>query len=107
MLHINNIRDNKENFITLLKIKNFDAINLITNVITKDDERKKNQKNIDDLLAQGNQLAKQIGELYKQQKITEANKLKKESSIIKEESKNLQVRQVMLEKEINEIFRKI
>ena len=104
MLHINNIRDNKENFITLLKIKNFDAINLITNVITKDDERKKNQKNIDDLLAQGNQLAKQIGELYKQQKITEANELKKESSIIKEESKNLQLRQVMLEKEINEIL---
>ena len=104
MLHINNIRDNKDSFINLLKVKNFDAVNLIANVIAKDDERKKNQKNADDLLAKGNKLAKQIGELFKQQKITEANQLKKESSIIKQESKNLQVKQVMLEQEINDIL---
>ena len=104
MLHINNIRDNKDSFINLLKVKNFDAVNLIANVIAKDDERKKNQKNADDLLAKGNKLAKQIGELFKQQKITEANQLKKESSIIKQESKNLQVKQVILEQEINDIL---
>ena len=44
MLHITNIRENKENFITLLKIKNIDAADLVISAISKDDERKKNQK---------------------------------------------------------------
>ena len=40
MLQINKIRQNKEDYITLLKIKNMDAADLITNAISKDDERK-------------------------------------------------------------------
>ena len=104
MLHINKIRDNKKSFITLLKIKNIDAADLITKVIAKDDERKITQKTADELLAKGNQIAKQIGELYKLGKTVEANALKKESSVIKEESKVLQVKQAMLENEIQDIL---
>ena len=104
MLHINKIRDNKEIFITLLKVKNIDATDLITNAIAKDDERKATQQSADELLAKGNQLAKQIGELYKTGKAAEANELKEESSSIKEESKALQVKQAMLEKEIQDIL---
>ena len=104
MLHINKIRDNKESFIALLKVKNIDATDLMTNAIAKDDERKATQKNADKLLAKGNQLAKQIGELYKTGKAAEANELKEESSSIKEESKALQLKQAMLEKEIQDIL---
>lgn len=104
MLHINKIRDNKKSFITLLKIKNIDATDLITKVIAKDDERKITQKKADELLAKGNQIAKQIGELYKSGKTVEANELKKESSIIKEESKVLQVKQTILENKIQDIL---
>ena len=104
MLHINKIRENKESFIALLKVKNIDATDLITNAIAKDDERKATQKNVDALLAKGNQLAKQIGELYKTGKTTEANALKDESSSIKEESKSLQVKQAMLQKDIQDIL---
>jgi seryl-tRNA synthetase len=104
MLHINKIRENKESFITLLKVKNIDATDLITNAIAKDDERKATQKSADELLAKGNQLAKQIGELYKTGKADEANVLKEESSSIKESSKALQVKQSELEKEIQDIL---
>jgi len=104
MLHINKIRENKESFITLLKVKNIDATDLITNVIAKDDKRKATQKSADDLLAIGNYLAKQIGELYKTGKADEANVLKEESSSIKESSKALQVKQSELEKEIQDIL---
>ena len=104
MLHINKIRENKENFIALLKIKNIDAADLITNAITKDDERKTTQQNADELLAKGNKLAKKIGELYKTGKADEANILKKESSSVKEESKALQAKQARLEREIQEIL---
>jgi seryl-tRNA synthetase len=104
MLHINKIRENKESFITLLKVKNIDATDLITNAIAKDDERKATQKSADELLAKGNQLAKQIGELYKTGKADKANVLKEESSSIKESSKALQVKQSELEKEIQDIL---
>ena len=104
MLHINKIRENKENYIELLKIKNIDASDLIANAIAKDDERKATQQQADELLAKGNQLAKQIGELYKTGKVVEANVLKEESSAIKENSKALQTKQVELEKEIQDIL---
>ena len=104
MLHINKIRDNKEAYITLLKIKNVDVTELFNSVISLDDQRKSTQQKADDFLAKGNQLAIQIGELYKTGKSQEANALKEESSRIKEESKVLQHKQAELEKEIQNIL---
>ncbi|MDG2263444.1 MAG: serine--tRNA ligase [Flavobacteriales bacterium] len=104
MLHINKIRDNRDSYIEQLKIKNFDASTLIDDVISKDDERKVTQQKADELLSKGNQLAKQIGELYKTGKAVEANVLKEESSAIKESSKALQTKQSELEKEIQDIL---
>jgi seryl-tRNA synthetase len=104
MLHINKIRENKDSYIKLLKIKNFDASELLGLVIQKDDERKTTQQKTDEFLSKGNQLAKQIGELYKTGKAQEANILKEESSNIKEESKALQIKQTELEKEIQDIL---
>ena len=104
MLHINKIRDNKEAYITLLKVKNMDATELFNAVISLDDERKSTQQKADEFLAKGNQLAIQIGELYKTGKSQEANALKEESSRIKEESKVLQHKQAELEKDIQNIL---
>ena len=104
MLHINKIRDNKEAYITLLKIKNVDATELFNAVISLDDQRKSTQQKADEFLAKGNQLAIQIGELYKTGKSQEANALKEESSRIKEESKVLQHKQAELEKDIQNIL---
>ena len=104
MLHINKIRENKENYITLLKLKNMDATELFDAVIAKDDERKATQQKADELLFKGNQLAKRIGEMYKTGNAAEANVLKEESSSIKEESKLLQTKQTELEKEIQNIL---
>ena len=104
MLHINKIRDNKEAYITLLKIKNVDVTELFNSVISLDDQRKSTQQKADDFLAKGNQLAIQIGELYKTGNSQEANALKEESSRIKEESKALQHKQAELENEIQNIL---
>jgi seryl-tRNA synthetase len=104
MLHINKIRENQESYLALLKIKNIDATKLFSSVIAKDDERKATQQKADELLTKGNQLAKQIGELYKKGKADEANGLKDESSSIKEQSKALQAKQAELEKDIQDIL---
>ncbi len=104
MLHINKIRENKDSYIALLKVKNLDATVLFDTVIAKDDERKATQQQADELLAKGNQLAKQIGELYKSGNATEANELKQKSGLVKEQSKALQAKQTELEKEIQDIL---
>ena len=81
-----------------------DATELFDAVIAKDDERKATQQKADELLSKGNQLAKQIGEMYKTGKAGEVNVLKEKSSSIKEESKALQTKQTELEKEIQNIL---
>jgi seryl-tRNA synthetase len=79
MLHISDLRNNKEQIISSLKIKNFDAKNLVNSAIAKDDERKAIQQKSDDLLSQQNKIAKEIGVLYKTGKVEKASDLKQQS----------------------------
>jgi len=104
MLHINKIRENKEAYITLLKVKNMDASILFDSVIALDDKRKLTQQKLDEILAKGNKLASQIGDFYKEGKAQEANILKEESSSVKDKSKVLQKKQSELEKQIQDIL---
>ena len=46
MLHINKIRENKENYITLLKVKNMDATDLFDAVIAKDFKKEQRMKEL-------------------------------------------------------------
>ena len=104
MLHIPTIRENKAEIIELLKIKNFDAITIFEKLLTKDDSRKETQKKLDDLLAKSNQLSKQIGEFFQKGETDKANEIKKESAQIKEDSKLLQEKLSLLEKNIIELL---
>jgi len=65
MLQLEFLRKNKELAIQQLAIKNFQAADLIEEVIDLDQSRKNTQKDLDDILARSNQLAKEIGALYK------------------------------------------
>ena len=104
MLHITDIRKNKNTIIEKLLVKNFDAERLINAVIEKDNLRKINQKNSDEVLTNSNKIAKEIGVLYKNGELTKANLLKKDTSILKEKSKELQSIKIQLEKEIKDIL---
>ncbi len=104
MLHINKIRENKDTYITLLKVKHIDVSELFDSVISLDDERKLTQKHVDELLTKANQLALKIGDLFKAGKVKEANGLKQDSLLIKEKSKVLQEKQSELEKKIYNIL---
>ena len=86
MLHITDIRKNKNTIIEKLLVKNFDAERLINAVIEKDNLRKINQKNSDEVLTNSNKIAKEIGVLYKNGELTKANLLKKDTSILKEKN---------------------
>jgi len=104
MLHISDIRENKERIINLLQIKNFEAKELINSVISKDDLRKKTQQKSDEVLTKSNQLAKEIGVLYKTGKQAEANLLKNQSAELKQKSKELNSCKAELEQEIKNIL---
>ena len=66
MLQINNIRENKEEVLKRLAIKNFkNAETIINDILELDKIRKTTQKQGDDLKAESNSCAKQIGDLMK------------------------------------------
>ena len=104
MLHISDLRKNSQQIIKLLKVKNFDANNLINNVIEKDNNRKTLQQKSNELLSQQNQIAKKIGLLYKNGNSEEANDLKTSSIQIKKESQELLYQLNKIEGEIHEIL---
>ena len=90
MLQLNFLRENKQNVIESLKVKNFDASTIIDEVISLDDNRKSTQQQSDELLARANSIAKEIGVLFKSGNGEQSNTLKEESSQIKEKTKSLQ-----------------
>ena len=107
MLNISNLREQKNKIVQLLKIKNFDALDLIDLVIKKDNSRKLNQQKSDEILSKLNQSAKEIGFLYKHGELDKANALKKSSVELKEESKTLSAIQKEIQEEIKEILLQI
>ncbi len=107
MLHINTIRENKEEVIKRLSVKNFDAKDLIDKVLEIDTNRRATQVELDSILAAQNMLAKQVGDLFKSGKQAEANDLKNKSVALKEESGVLTQRLTALENEMNELLVRI
>ena len=89
MLQVNYIRQNKEEVIRKLRIKNFEATDIIESVLQFDDDRRKTQKQLDDALAESNRAAKEIGGLYKEGKRDEAEKLKARTAELKQLTREL------------------
>ncbi|NNE03060.1 MAG: serine--tRNA ligase [Eudoraea sp.] len=89
MLVLQTIREKKDEIVASLKKRNLDAETLLNNVLDLDEQRRSLQTQMDQTLAQSNKLSKEIGVLYKTGKAEEANKLKAETSELKEASKKL------------------
>ena len=90
MLQVDFIKDNFSKVVDSLKKRNKDYSSDLKKIIDFNESRKKQQTNLDTLLSKVNTLSKQIGELFKNGKVDEANELKKEVEKIKPEIKLLQ-----------------
>ena len=105
MLQLAYIRDNKEDVLKRLAIKNFkDAETIINQVIELDNKRKTTQKQADDVKAEANALAKQIGELMKSGKKDEAENLKAKTAELKQNEKQFDEVQKTIEQEIHALL---
>ncbi|MCB2206916.1 MAG: serine--tRNA ligase [Bacteroidetes bacterium] len=102
MLQLHFIRDNKDYVIERLSIKNFDAAELVEEIISLDNDRRSTQKNLDDNLAMSNQLSKEIGNLFKEGKKSEAEEVRKKSTELKSVVKDLEQTLQQIEKSLNE-----
>jgi seryl-tRNA synthetase len=89
MLQLNYIRENTAEVIDRLAVKNFNATEIIQEILVLDNLRRETQKKLDDSLAEANNLAKEIGNLFKSGKQHEANELKARTADLKVISKEL------------------
>ncbi|MBC7695470.1 MAG: serine--tRNA ligase [Burkholderiales bacterium] len=105
MLQLSYIRDNKDDVLKRLAIKNFkDAENIINSVIELDNNRKTAQRQADDTKAEANGLAKQIGELMKTGKKEEAEILKAKTAELKLNEKQFDETLKNIEAEIHKLL---
>lgn len=89
MLTLKFIHENKQQITERLKVKNFDASEIIEQITELDVERKSTQKQLDSNLAESKTISKKIGQLFKEKKIDAANKAKLRTSELKENTKEL------------------
>ena len=90
MLALQYIRENKEDVLEGLKKRGFKNLKIINQIINLDSERRTKQAKLDNHLAESNQMAKEIGKLFKAGEVKKANILKEKSLVYKVKTKKLQ-----------------
>lgn len=91
MIDINYIRENKEIAIERLSKRAQNATDLLDELLSIDSDRKTKQQERDELLAEANKMAKEIGILFKQGNKDEAEGLRSKSGELKEASKSKEI----------------
>ena len=105
MLQINNIRENKEDVLKRLAIKNFkNAETIINDILELDKIRKTTQKQGDDLKAESNSCAKQIGDLMKSGKKEEGEALKIKTTELKNTEKLIDEQLTQIELKLHNLL---
>ncbi len=104
MLQIQVIRENSAEVIERLKVKNFDATEIIAKVLALDTQLRQLKKNLDNNLMEQRKLAEEIGKLFKEGKRDEAEQKKAQTSVLKAEEKTMQADLAEMERKINELM---
>lgn len=107
MLSLNFIREHTQEVIDRLSVKNFDGGPSIHQIVGLDDQRRETQKQLDDIQAQNNALAKEIGILFKSGKVAEANQLKENTGILKNQAKELDALLERIKHDLDELLVKV
>ena len=89
MLQVNDIRDNKEQYLKALTKRGLDATTVFEEVLSLDEARRSSQAQLDEVLAQSNTFSKEIGKLFQSGEAQKANELKQKTVELKESSKQL------------------
>ncbi|MCD7971906.1 MAG: serine--tRNA ligase [Candidatus Azobacteroides sp.] len=104
MLTLKTISENPELVIQKLAKKHFDAKDIIGQVLETDRLRKKTQITLDNSLAQLNTLSRQVGQLMKEGKKTEAEEIRNQVTQIKNGNKELEESLRQAEQKLTELL---
>jgi seryl-tRNA synthetase len=89
MLEIARIREEKDQIIEALKVRNLEAQDKIEKILDLDSQWRTAKSELDKIAADSNLIAKEIGQLFAQGKQDEANAAKAKTQELKESEKNL------------------
>jgi len=89
MLNLKRIQKDSAEIIKLLKIKNFDAGEIIEQIINQNKKRREILQDTEKKKAELNRLSKNIGNLFREKRIDEANLSKEKTGKLKEDIKKL------------------
>ena len=84
MLQVSYIRDNREHVLERLAVKNFKQTELVDEIIQLDEKRRQTQNLVDNVSAEANAAAKQIGDLMRNGKKDEAEAIKAKTASFKD-----------------------
>ena len=100
MLQVSYIRQNRDTVLERLAVKNFTQVQLVDEVISLDDERKKLQADFDNTQARVNTASKEIGNLMRQGQKDRAEGLKAEVASLKTNIEPLKSQMAEVEKKL-------
>jgi seryl-tRNA synthetase len=104
MLQIQTIRENHTEVIERLSVKNFNAKEIIHDILSLDTQIRQLKKQLDENLMEQGKIAKSIGLLYKEGKRAEADELKLKTAELKNSEKDIQAELSDKDCKINELM---
>lgn len=104
MLQVAFLRENTQEAIDRLALRNRDDKAIIKDILALDDKRRQSQLELDNLLAEGNSISKEIGELFKSGKQAEASNLKARTTEIKDQSKKREEAIAQIEEDLKNLL---
>jgi len=104
MLTLKVLQDNKDFVIERLKVKRFDAKMIVEQILEADNARRKTQVELDNVLNESKNLAKTVGQLFKDGKTAEADAAKQSAADLREQEKNLKQSLTDLETKLNSLL---
>ncbi len=106
MLEINLLRSDRNRVVKALQKRNLpiEKLELVDQVVSKDDLRKSLQTELDQLLNQVNEASKEIGRMFKEGKQDRANELRNMVNETKQRSKQLEEEMTAVKEEIAQLL---
>ena len=104
MLEITRIRTEKESIIEGLKKRHFDAAPIVEEILAKDEQWRTAKTEMEQVAAELNVIAKEIGQLFQQGKQAEANVAKEKTTYLKANEAVLKSSVDSLENEITQLM---
>lgn len=104
MLQIPVLRENTQEVIDRLNVRNFDGEEIVKSILELDQQRRAIQTESDSVLASRNTISKEIGMLFKSGKAEEANALKAKTGEINAKAEELKTQMNSVESQLHDLL---